>query len=322
MQLFRHIDGIPDTLKGGVIAIGNFDGVHLGHRIVLDEARAVAAGWDAPLGVLSFEPHPRSLFRPGDPPFRLTPFRARAHLLQDLGIDLHVVLTFDKAFSERSAEDFVRDVLVDGLSARHVVIGYDFHFGHNRRGNADLLRAMGAELGFGVSVVTQAGDEGGDIYSSSRVRELLKQGDMRAAAAMLGRSWTIEGRVETGDKRGRDLGYPTANVTLGEHLRPAYGVYAVRCAVEQPAGEPQVWRAGVANLGIRPMWRTAEPMLEVHLFDFDGDLYGQHIAVELVERLRGESKFDTVEALIAQMDDDSLDARRALMQPSHEQGPA
>jgi len=322
MQLFRHTDGIPDALKGGVVAIGNFDGVHLGHRIVLDEARAVAADWKAPLGVLSFEPHPRSLFRPDDPPFRLTPFRVRAHLLQDLGVDLHVVLTFDKAFSERSAEEFVRDVLVRGLAVRHVVIGYDFHFGHKRRGNPTLLRALGAAHGFGVTVVTQAGDEGGDVYSSSRVRTLLQQGDARGAAVMLGRNWTVEGRVETGDQRGRELGYPTANISMGDHLRPAYGVYAVRCSTEHEAGKPPVWHDGVANLGIRPMWRTNEPLLEVHLFDFDGDLYGQHIAVELVERLRGEDRFDSIEALIAQMDRDSDAARRALLQPSHDKGPA
>lgn len=319
MQLFRHLDGLPDALKGGVVAIGNFDGVHLGHRIVLDEAKEAARQLHAPVGVLSFEPHPRSLFRPDDPPFRLTPFRARAHLLQALGVEFHIVLTFDQAFSEHSAEDFVRDVLVDALSARHVVIGYDFHFGHRRRGNADLLRTMGAELGFGVSVVTQAGDETGDVYSSSRVRELLRQGDAPGAAALLGRNWAIEGRVEQGDRRGRELGYPTANVGLGEHLRPAFGVYAVRCAIEPGDGAPARWYDGVANLGIRPMWRTEEPMLEVHLFDFDADLYGKHVIVELVERLRDEARFDSVAALVAQMDRDAAAARRILSQPSHDQ---
>ncbi|MEM7443404.1 MAG: bifunctional riboflavin kinase/FAD synthetase [Pseudomonadota bacterium] len=319
MQLFRHTEGIPDDLKGGVVAIGNFDGVHLGHRIVLDEARSVAADIDAPLGVLSFEPHPRSLFRPDAPPFRLTPFRVRAHLLQALGVDLHVVLTFDREFSERSAENFVEEIVVGGLAARHVVIGYDFHFGHKRRGDADLLRAMGKEHAFGVSVVTQAGDEAGDVYSSSRVRELLQKGDPKGAAALLGRAWTIEGRVDKGDQRGRDLGYPTANITLGDHLRPAYGVYAVRCAIEPVAGQPSVWLDGVANLGIRPMWRTEEPLLEVHLFDFDGDIYGNHVAVELVDYLRGEMHFDDVEALIAQMDRDSEQARKTLVQLSHDQ---
>jgi len=322
MRIYRHAD-LPPEDRGAVVAIGNFDGVHLGHQMVIREAAAVARGEGAKLAVLCFEPHPRRVFRPGDPPFRLTPFRIRARLLAELGIDLHVVLHFDDAFSRVSAESFVEDVLVRGLGTRHVAIGYDFCFGHERRGNAESLLGFGRQWGFGVTVVTQAADESGGIYSSSRIRALLADGRPRDAAALLGRPWEIVGRVEAGDRRGRQLGYPTANMRLDDFLRPAYGVYAVRAALDAdpdaPAGpaaagarSPTAWMDGVANLGVRPMWQSAEPLLETHLFDVDQDLYGRHLRVQLVERLRGERRFESVEALVAQMDRDSRAARAAL----------
>lgn len=310
MQIFRHTENLPAAARGAVVAIGNFDGVHRGHQTVVAAARAEARRLGVPLCVLSFEPHPRSLFRPDDPPFRLTPFRIKARLLEALGVDLHVVLHFDQAFAARSAEDFIETVLVGALEARHVVVGYDFCFGHRRAGTPETLTAFGRRLGFGVTIVTQASDETGGLYSSSRARELLAEGDARGAAEILGRPWEIEGRVEHGDKRGRELGFPTANVELGDFLRPAYGIYAVRCAVD---GEgPLVWHDGVANLGIRPMWRTEAPLLEAYLFDFSGDLYHRHLRVQLVEWLRGEEKFDSLEALVAQIDRDCEAARQAL----------
>ncbi|NBC94885.1 MAG: bifunctional riboflavin kinase/FAD synthetase [Deinococcus-Thermus bacterium] len=310
MQLFRHWD-LPAACKGGVVAIGNFDGVHRGHQMVIREAAAVAKELAAPLAVLSFEPHPRSVFRPDDPPFRLTPFRIRARQLEALGIDIHVCLHFDLDFARRSADWFAETVLAEGMGARHVAIGYDFCFGHNRQGNAETLLGYGRRHGFGVTVVTQASDESGGVYSSSRIRQLLGEGKPREAAALLGRPWEIEGRVEHGDKRGRTLDFPTANVMLGDYLRPAYGVYAVRAAVDEGRDAP-VWRDGVANLGIRPMWQTDEPVLETFLFDFSGDLYGRHLRVQLVEFLRGERHFDGVEALVAQMRQDTEAARAAL----------
>jgi riboflavin kinase/FMN adenylyltransferase len=310
MQIFRHTENLPAAVRGAVVAIGNFDGVHRGHQTVVAAARAEARRLGVPLCVLSFEPHPRSLFRPDDPPFRLTPFRIKARLLEALGVDLHVVLHFDRAFAARSAEDFIETILVGALGARHVVVGYDFCFGHRRAGTPETLTAFGRRLGFGVTIVTQASDETGGLYSSSRARELLAEGDTRGAAEILGRPWEIEGRVEHGDKRGRQLGFPTANVELGDFLRPAYGIYAVRCAVD---GEgPLAWHDGVANLGIRPMWRTEAPLLEAYLFDFSGDLYHRHLRVQLVEWLRGEEKFDSLEALVAQIDRDCEAARRAL----------
>jgi riboflavin kinase / FMN adenylyltransferase len=310
MQIFRHTETLPAAARGAVVAIGNFDGVHRGHQTVVAAAKAEARRLGVPVCVLSFEPHPRSLFRPDDPPFRLTPFRIKARLLEALGVDLHVVLHFDQAFAARSAEDFIQTILVGAMGARHVVVGYDFCFGHRRAGTSETLTAFGRRLGFGVTIVTQASDETGGLYSSSRARELLAAGDTHGAAEILGRPWEIEGRVEHGDKRGRELGFPTANVELGDFLRPAYGIYAVRCAVDE--GGPLVWHDGVANLGIRPMWRTETPLLEAYLFDFSGDLYHRHLRVQLVEWLRGEEKFDSLEALVTQIDRDCDAARQVL----------
>ena len=310
MQIFRHHSEVPDALRGSVVAAGNFDGVHRGHQIVIADAQAVARSAGVPLTVLSFEPHPRSVFRPDDPPFRLTPFRIKARLLEALGVDLHVVLHFDLEFSRHSADWFVEQVLLAGLGASHVAIGYDFCFGHRRQGTAEALLSYGRKHGFGVTVVTQASDESGGKYSSSAARALLQEGRTRDAADILGRPWEIEGRVEAGDKRGREFGYPTANMALGDYLHPAFGVYAVRAAVDD--GGALEWHDGVANLGIRPMYAVPEPLMEAHLFDFDSDLYGRHLRVQLVERLRPEMKFDSVDPLIAQMDRDSDNARGAL----------
>ncbi len=310
MQIFRHHSELPAALRGSVVAVGNFDGVHRGHQIVIADAQAVARSSGVPLTVLSFEPHPRTVFRPEDPPFRLTPFRIKARLLEALGVDIHMVLHFDLAFSRHSADWFVEEVLLAGLGATHVVIGYDFCFGHKRQGDAQALFSYGRRHGFGVTVVTQASDESGGTYSSSAARAHLQEGRAREAAEILGRPWEIEGRVEAGDRRGHAFGYPTANLALGDYLRPAYGVYAVRAAVD--AGGAPEWRDGVANVGIRPMYAVAEPLMEAHLFDFDGDLYGRHLRVQLIERLRPEMKFDSVDALIAQMDRDAQAAREAL----------
>ena len=311
MQIFRHHRDLPPDARGAVVAIGNFDGVHHGHRVVLDEARAIAGPLGAPIAVMSFEPHPRSFFRPDDPPFRLSPFRIRARLLEAINVDLHFVLPFDERFSRQSADAFITEILVGGLGARHVVVGYDFCFGQNRVGNADMLLAFGRAHGFGVTAVPKVMDPTGAVFSSSTIRQHLREGRPRDAATFLGRFWEIEGRVEAGDRRGRTLGYPTANVDLGEYLRPAFGVYAVRAAVDT-GQEPLSWHDGVANVGIRPMYETNSPLLEAHLFDFSADLYGQHLRVQLVELLRGEAKFDGVEALVAQMDKDSVAARMAL----------
>lgn len=320
MRVFRHYTDLPDDARGSVVALGNFDGVHLGHRAVIAEAAAIARRHGAPLAVLTFEPHPRTVFRPDDPPFRLSPFRIKCRHIQALGVDLLFTIHFDAAFSRKSAETFVEEVLADGLGIRHVVIGYDFVFGHRRRGNADLLRAMAPSYGFGVTQVTSAGDETGDVYSSTRARAFLVEGDPAGAAEILGRPWEIEGRVEHGDQRGRTIGFPTANVELGEYLRPAFGVYAVRAGIDR--GGETVWSDGVANIGRRPTVGGTVERLEVHLFDFDGDLYGQHLRVRLIDFIRPERRFDGLDALKTQIVLDAAAARRVLGTPSVDAVPA
>ncbi|HSK38463.1 MAG TPA: riboflavin biosynthesis protein RibF, partial [Arenibaculum sp.] len=260
--------------------------------------------------VVTFEPHPRRLFRPDDPPFRLTPFRTKAHHLEHLGVDLLFVIHFDQAFASRTAEQFVDEVLVQGLAARHVVVGYDFVFGHGRGGDVALLERMAGERGFAVTRVTPVRDEAGTVFSSTRVRELLVDGRPREAAEVLGREWEIEGRVEQGFQRGRTIGFPTANVALGDYLRPAFGVYAVRAGVDR--GNATRWYPGVANLGRRPTVGGTSELLEVHLFDFQDDLYGQHLRVRLVDFLRRERKFDGLDALRGQIARDAEAARRSL----------
>jgi riboflavin kinase/FMN adenylyltransferase len=296
------------------MAVGNFDGVHLGHRRVIETAGAVARARDKPWSVLTFEPHPREVFRPNDPPFRLTPFRAKSRLIEELGVELLVTLHFDPAFAARSAEAFVRDVLVGGIGVDHVVVGHDFVFGHGRGGDVALLRAMGAELGYGVTVVDPVGRGDSVIYSSTSVRVALDRGDPREAAALLGRPWELEGRVDQGDQRGRTLGFPTANLALGSYLRPALGVYAVRALIEE--GDGAGWYDGVANLGNRPTVGGADVRLETHLFDFAGDLYGRHLRVALIDRIRPEQRFDGLDALKAQIARDCEQARTILARTS------
>jgi riboflavin kinase/FMN adenylyltransferase len=311
MQLYRHYDEIPENLRGGVAVLGNFDGVHRGHQAVFDRGKALAAAAGAPLVAVTFEPHPRSYFRPDEPSFRLTPFRNKAHHLEELGIDLLLVLHFDEVLHLMSAADFVDKVLVGGLAAAHVVVGYDFVFGHNRVGDTAYLTHAGDENGFAVTIVEPVSSPESEIYSSTRIRDHLRAGRPAEAAALLGRPFEFEGRVRHGDALGRDLGYPTANLDFGEYLRPAYGIYAVRVGIETP--ESLVWHDGVASFGIRPtIGKDDEPVLEAFIFDYSGDLYGQHLRVQLIDYIRPEAKFDGLEALVAQIEDDCRVAREIL----------
>jgi riboflavin kinase / FMN adenylyltransferase len=309
MRIFRH-DTAAAADRGAVVALGNFDGVHLGHQQVIGEAGTLAHAAGAPHAVLTFEPHPRSVFRPQDPPFRLTPFRVKSRRIEALGVDLLFTLHFDRAFAQRSAEDFIAGVLVRGLGARKVVVGYDFTFGHARRGTPALLLQQGAVLGFGVDIVGPVAGAGGAAYSSTHIREHLVGGRPREAAALLGRFWEIDGRVEPGDRRGRTIGFPTANILLHDYLRPAAGVYAVRAGIAE--GGRTVWRDAVANFGNRPTFGGTDLRLEVHVFDFAGDLYGRHLRVALIEHLRPEQKFPGIDALKAQIAADATRAREVL----------
>jgi len=310
LRIFRHTSGLPPDARGAVVAIGNFDGVHLGHQAVLGAAVAKAHALDVPAAVLTFEPHPRMLFKPGSEPFRLTPLRPKSHAIEGLGVDVLIVLAFDRALSVKSAEAFVDEVLMIGMAASHVVVGTDFVFGHDRLGTADRLAEMGERAGFGVTAVAPVAGPDGTVYSSTAIREALKAGEPRRAAVLLGRFWEIEGRVEHGDARGRQLGFPTANIGLGDYLRPAFGVYAVEAGIDH--GAATEWHRGVANLGRRPTVAGLVERLEAHLFDFDGDLYGRHLRVRLVEFLRPEKKFDGLDALRAQIARDSAEARTIL----------
>ncbi len=315
MAIFRHSSDLPASARGAVVAIGNFDGVHRGHQAVIAEIKRIALDLNAPTAVLTFEPHPRRFFRPGDPPFQLTSFRLKARLLESLDVEHIFFLTFNLDLSRQSAEAFVKDILVHDLGVAHVAVGENFHFGHKRQGNADYLRAAGQDSGFGVSVLPRVMSPTGEAYSSTAIRDYLKAGDPNRAASLLGRYWEIEGRVQEGAKLGRTLGFPTANITLGDSLEPAYGVYAVSAGIDQ--GDHTVWRPGVASLGVRPTIENPKssgkgPLLEVYLFDFDGDLYAQHMRVALVDYLRPEWKFDDLEALKVQMVEDARRARVIL----------
>ena len=302
--LLQDWRAVPPAARGATVALGNFDGVHRGHHAVL--AAAHAARPDLPLAVLTFEPHPREFFRPGDPPFRLTLLPAKLAAFGPLGCATVLALPFDAALAALPAEAFIHDILHGALGARHLACGADFAFGHRRGGDVAML-ARGAEaLGIGISVVPPVADDDGTI-SSTAIRRLLQDGYPERAAAKLGRPWEISGPVSHGDKRGRTIGFPTANVPLGRQLEPARGVYAVQVALADGRVVP-----GVANIGARPTVGGTESRVEAHLFDFAGDLYGQEVGVRLLHFLREERRFPGLEALVAQIGEDAAAARRLL----------
>jgi riboflavin kinase/FMN adenylyltransferase len=309
MRICRHFDCVPEDARGAVVALGNFDGVHLGHRGVIGRAANIAETHNAPLGVVSFEPHPVKVLRPDGAPHRLTPFRAKVRRLRECGVERFYCLPFTREFAARSAESFVADVLGGGLGVRHVVFGHDFRFGKGRAGDHEMLRSLGEENGFGVTPVDPIGNAG-EIYSSTRVRNYLKRGEPRLAAAILGHLWEVEARVLHGEKRGRDLGFPTANLHFDEHVEPAFGIYAVWAGIVD--GEETIWHPAVASCGVRPTFGGSQLKLEVHFFDFDGDLYGKYLRVAFVNWIRPEEKFDNVDDLVKKMDEDCYNARFML----------
>jgi riboflavin kinase/FMN adenylyltransferase len=302
---FDHWQKVTAPGKGGAVALGNFDGVHKGHQALLARAAEHAQALGAPLAVLTFEPHPRRFFVPDTAPFRLTMLPAKLRLLEQYGVQAVLAQHFDTAFAALSADAFVDEVLLRGLGARNVVCGYDFTFGARRGGNVEMLREMGAKKGFGVTVLDPVMREG-EIYSSTSIREALRVGWPSEAAELLGHAWEIEGVVEEGDKRGRTIGFPTANVALGEHLRPRFGVYAVRALIDGK------WLNGVANLGRRPTIGKLKENFEVNVFDFAGDLYGKTLRVALVDFIRPEMKFSGLDQLKAQIAADAEAARTIL----------
>lgn len=298
---------IPHDARGAAIALGNFDGVHAGHQAVIASAGAVAEQNGTALGVAVFEPHPRRFFKPDTPPFRLQNARQRARALSEVGVQEVFEIGFDAALAGSTDREFAERVLRDLLGVTHVSVGADFRFGKGRSGDAVSLAALGAELGFTVDAVAPVG--GANKVSSSGIREAIARGDMAEARAQLTRPWAIEGEVLRGFERGRTLGMPTANVALGEYVRPRLGVYAVRVDIGDGP-----WMPGVASVGVNPtVGALPEPLLEAHLFDFSGDLYGRTIEVEIIAFLRDEAKFDSLGELKRQMTQDVIDARRALI---------
>lgn len=310
MQIHRGYWSLPKTALHGVVAIGNFDGVHRGHRALIAAVREWAGVLAAPLGVVTFEPHPREVLTPASAPPRLTPFRVKARLLADLGVEHLFALAFTEFLMRKTPEQFVHDVLAGGLGVRHVVVGADFRFGHKRAGDTRTLTELGADYGFGVSPVERVA-WGGEVCSSSRIRMAIGAGDVALAGALLEHPFVVEGRVVEGDRRGRALGYPTANIRPGPRsLWPANGIYAVRAGWGRTGGA--VWHDGVASLGVRPTFDGEDTRLEVHLLDRDVDLYGRRLCCAFVERLRGEERFASIDALKAQMALDCTAARARL----------
>ncbi len=321
MRLFRHTADIPTDARGAVVAIGNFDGVHRGHQAVIGAACGLAQSMGAPLAVMTFEPHPREVFASNAEPFRLTPLRIKARLIEALDVDVLFVQHFDHAFAKLSPEDFVSRILVEGLGVSHVVVGYDFEFGKGRAGDVALLQKLGSESGFAVTSVQPVAGEAG-LYSSTAARAALAGGRPAEAAAILGHWWELEGRVEHGQAKGAKIGFPTANLKLSGILSPAPGVYAVRAGIDM--GDATHWQNGVANFGTRPtVANDGEMVFEVHLFDHQGDIYGKHLRVRLIDYLRPEMRFENFEALKNQIVKDAARARSILdMMPEAPSRPA
>ena len=304
MNIHSTYKNLPDNAKNRVIAIGNFDGIHKGHQALIQTTKQIAVENNLQTAILTFEPHPNQLFKPDDPPNRLTPPALKYHRLNHEGIDTIYALPFDWNFASQSYEDFIQNILIDGLNAAHIIIGYDFRFGQMRKGTPEHI----TQASIPTTIIEKIQDTNGALYSSSRIRQYLRHGDIAAANKILGWDWEIHGTIQKGDQRGRDLGYPTANIPLGDTIHPAYGIYAARVQIE---GETQ-WRNAAINIGIRPMFKIPEGRLEAYILDFDQDIYGKTLKVKPVKRLRSEAKFDTLEELKAQMAKDCEEARKVL----------
>ncbi len=307
----QHVDISTTRLPpraGGVIALGNFDGVHRGHAVVIQAAVDKARSLGVPARVLTFEPHPRAVLRPDSAPFRLTPSPKKQELLKAMGVDEVVVQDFTLAFASIVAKDFAHSILATQLNAKHIVAGHDFVFGHKRGGTMkDLQEWLGAD-GIGVTEIMPIADATGTVMSASRVRTALQNGDLDSARHILGRDWTISGVVQQGAQRGRSIGFPTANISLGEYLRPRFGVYAVTYWDKMS----ETMHKGVANIGVRPTVDGITELQEVHLFDFAGNLYGRDCEVTLKHFLRPEQKFNDINALRDQIAVDVKDAQSVL----------
>lgn len=311
MKIIHSLPFWPASAHGSVMALGNFDGVHKGHAEVIGRARAIAQAEGKPLSVMTFEPHPRRFFNPALPILRIAPFAEKARRLRELGVDFLYVARFNKAFCSLSAEEFVEAVLLEGLSVSHVVTGHNFAFGHKRSGDSAFLRQKAAERGFSYTEVDAVAAADQAVYSSTAIRHALAEGEVQAAAAILGRPYAVRGPVIHGDKRGRTIGFPTANIRPAPLFLPKFGVYAVRAVVEGVA------YPAVANLGVRPTVGGEQKRLEVFLIDASLDLYGKRMEVEFIDFIRGEQKFDGIDALKAQIAADTEAAKQIHARQIH-----
>lgn len=309
MRIIRDTQFVDPQDRGASAAIGNFDGVHLGHQAVIDMARTAGTAIGAPLGIMTFEPHPREFFAKDAPAFRLMNAEAKANRLEKLGVERLYEISFNARLAGLTAREFAQDIIADALGLRHVVVGRDFCFGKGRAGTSEILEAFGDEMRFGVTVADLVQGDHGNI-SSTNIRAALSEGRPEDAAKMLGHYHRIEGEVIRGDQRGRHLGYPTANMSIAGLHPPKFGVYAVR--VDILSGPHQGAHIGAASIGVRPMFGKNVPNCETYLFDFKGDLYGEHLSVALVAFLRPEMKFDGIDALVMQMGADCARARSVL----------
>ncbi len=311
-RLTQQAQDLPVAVRGCVLAIGNFDGVHRGHQAVLQQARNTADQLGVALAVMLFDPHPRQFFAPDAPPFRLTRLITRARLLRQAGVDFTLILPFDAAMAACEAADFVQMILHDKIGVAAVVVGHDFRFGKGRHGDFALLQKLGAHHDFAVAQtdIVTLGDSDAP-YSSSAIRQALRDGQPEQAAAMLGRDWAIEGQVQQGDQRGRTIGFATANMALDDYVEPHFGVYAVQAEIMDGALAGNIYQ-GVANIGLRPTVGTDKPRLEAHLFAFDADIYDANMRVALTHFIRPEQKFDGLDALKTQIAKDCQTAREML----------
>lgn len=307
MRWLDHRETVPDALRGAIIALGNFDGFHKGHQAVAGEAISWAHAEGRPSIIATFDPHPVRFFKPDVPPFRLTTLEQRQELYLAAGATAMLVFHFDSELAGTSAEDFITEILIDRFGAHGVVTGGDFTFGQGAKGNVELLRSFGGANGLQSRVVDVVEDDS-ETVSSSRIREALREGDPQLAAKLLTRPFAIRGIVEHGDKRGRELGYPTANLVIDNYLRPKFGIYAVTGRILSTGDMLE----GAASVGIRPQFEPPKELLEPYFFDFSGDLYGQEIEVAFHHFLRGEAKFDSLDELTAQMEKDCAEAKRLL----------
>jgi riboflavin kinase / FMN adenylyltransferase len=311
MMLVSTDQAFPDQLRESIVAIGNFDGMHRGHQTLLGIAREEARRRRKKWGIVTFEPHPRSFFRPREPIFRLTPLPLKARLAAALGVDFVVALAFDASFAAMTPEEFVQKILVAKLGAAQVVMGYDFHFGRGRKGSPETMMRLGQQLGFGTTIVDQVTDDDGIApFSSSSIRDALRHGHVRQAALELGYWWTIEGEVLHGAERGRAMGMPTVNIALEEGAEPAQGIYATRVR-DVTVENGQSWRAA-GYFGKRPTFNGEQIFAEAFLFDFSGDLYGRRLAISFVDFIRGDRHFESTEDLVTQMNADCIEIGRRL----------